>query len=156
MDCCRSQKHTLKLKMPQPTNWGSLKAQLQSYIEALKSWKTSVSHNQQLASRPYLSDFTASQPTSLNLHLPNQRSLFPYLLQLNCIITSCKYVNCVLHSILLGTKLGQQQKLQSSVTHNFLKSLSNFVYRCAPVSMGNTIQELPWLCETADNTERYI
>jgi len=26
----------------------------------------------------------------------------------------------------------------------------------APVSTGNTFQDLPQLCETADNTERYI
>jgi hypothetical protein len=28
--------------------------------------------------------------------------------------------------------------------------------RCAPVSMGNTFQDLPRLRETADNTKRYI
>jgi hypothetical protein len=31
-----------------------------------------------------------------------------------------------------------------------------YLYRCAPVSMGNTFQNLPRLRETADNTERYI
>jgi hypothetical protein len=29
-------------------------------------------------------------------------------------------------------------------------------YRCAPVSTGDTFQDLPRLRETADNTERYI
>jgi hypothetical protein len=29
-------------------------------------------------------------------------------------------------------------------------------YMCAPVPTGNTFQDLPWLHETADNTERYI
>jgi hypothetical protein len=29
-------------------------------------------------------------------------------------------------------------------------------YRCAPISAGNTFQDLPRLRETADNTERYI
>jgi hypothetical protein len=32
----------------------------------------------------------------------------------------------------------------------------NFHIRCAPVSTGNTLQDLPQLRETADNTERYI
>jgi hypothetical protein len=27
---------------------------------------------------------------------------------------------------------------------------------CALISAGNTFQDLPWLCETADNTECYI
>jgi hypothetical protein len=31
-----------------------------------------------------------------------------------------------------------------------------YIYRCAPVSTGNTFQDLPRLRETADNTERYI
>jgi hypothetical protein len=30
------------------------------------------------------------------------------------------------------------------------------IYRCAPVSTGNTFQDLPRLRETADNTECYI
>jgi hypothetical protein len=30
------------------------------------------------------------------------------------------------------------------------------IYRCAPVSMGNTFQDLPRLRETANNTKRYI
>jgi hypothetical protein len=30
------------------------------------------------------------------------------------------------------------------------------VYSSAPVSMGNTFQDLRQLCETTDNTERYI
>jgi hypothetical protein len=30
------------------------------------------------------------------------------------------------------------------------------VYSSAPVSTGNTYQDLPRLCETTDNTERYI
>jgi hypothetical protein len=29
-------------------------------------------------------------------------------------------------------------------------------YSSAPVSMGNTFQDLLRLCESADNTERYI
>jgi hypothetical protein len=29
-------------------------------------------------------------------------------------------------------------------------------YSSAPISTGNTFQDLPWLSETADNTERYI
>jgi hypothetical protein len=29
-------------------------------------------------------------------------------------------------------------------------------YRCALVSMGNMFQDLPQLCETVDNTKRYI
>jgi hypothetical protein len=29
------------------------------------------------------------------------------------------------------------------------------MYSSAPVSTGNTFQDLPWLRETADNTERY-
>jgi hypothetical protein len=32
----------------------------------------------------------------------------------------------------------------------------NYNYRCAPVSMGNTFQDLPRLHETVDNTEHYI
>jgi hypothetical protein len=31
-----------------------------------------------------------------------------------------------------------------------------FKHRCAPVSMGNMFQDLLRLCESADNTERYI
>jgi hypothetical protein len=31
-----------------------------------------------------------------------------------------------------------------------------YLYRCAPVSMGNMFRDLPQLRETADNTERYI
>jgi hypothetical protein len=30
------------------------------------------------------------------------------------------------------------------------------VYISAPVSRGNKVQDLPRLCETKDNTERYI
>ena len=30
------------------------------------------------------------------------------------------------------------------------------MYRWTPVSMGDTFQELLRICETADNTERYI
>jgi hypothetical protein len=29
-------------------------------------------------------------------------------------------------------------------------------YSSAPVSMGNTFQDLPWLRKTTDNTERYF
>jgi hypothetical protein len=29
-------------------------------------------------------------------------------------------------------------------------------YSSAPISAGNTFQDLPWLCETAVNTEHYI
>jgi hypothetical protein len=29
-------------------------------------------------------------------------------------------------------------------------------YRCAPVSMGNTFQDLPQLRETVDDTKRYM
>jgi hypothetical protein len=32
----------------------------------------------------------------------------------------------------------------------------NFIYRCAPASTGNTFQDLPHLCESADNIEHYI
>jgi hypothetical protein len=31
-----------------------------------------------------------------------------------------------------------------------------FIYSSAAVSTGNMFQDLPWLCETADNTEHYI
>jgi hypothetical protein len=31
-----------------------------------------------------------------------------------------------------------------------------YEYGSAPVSMGKTFQDLPQLCETVDNTERYI
>jgi len=31
-----------------------------------------------------------------------------------------------------------------------------FLYMRTPASVGNTFQDLPRLCETADNTERYI
>jgi hypothetical protein len=30
-----------------------------------------------------------------------------------------------------------------------------YIYRCAPVSTGNTFQDLPQLCETAENSQRY-
>jgi hypothetical protein len=34
--------------------------------------------------------------------------------------------------------------------------MAGAMYRCAPVSMGNTFQDLPQLHETVDNTEHYI
>jgi hypothetical protein len=37
-----------------------------------------------------------------------------------------------------------------------IKALINYMYSSAPVSTGNTLQDLPRLCETADNTERDI
>jgi hypothetical protein len=32
----------------------------------------------------------------------------------------------------------------------------NMVNTVVPLSTGNTFQDLPWLCETMGNTERYI
>jgi hypothetical protein len=29
-------------------------------------------------------------------------------------------------------------------------------YMCAPIFMGNMFKDLPWLCETMDNTEHYV
>jgi hypothetical protein len=29
-------------------------------------------------------------------------------------------------------------------------------YRCAPIHVGNTFQDLPWLRETANNIKHYI
>jgi hypothetical protein len=41
--------------------------------------------------------------------------------------------------------------------NNILNSACAFSwYRCAPVSTGNTTQDLPRLCEKADNTGSYI
>jgi hypothetical protein len=38
--------------------------------------------------------------------------------------------------------------------HHFINTV--VIYSSAPVSADNTFQDLPRLCETADNTERYI
>ena len=118
MNCCQSWKYTFELKMPQPTNWGSLHARLQSYLEASKSWTNQCKSQQTTCKWLYLSDSRTA--TSLNLHLLNQRSLFPYLLQFNYVSISCITMRTVLRNILLGTKLDQEQKLQSSVTCHFL------------------------------------
>jgi hypothetical protein len=39
---------------------------------------------------------------------------------------------------------------------NFKKNVKENIHSSAPVSTGNMFQDLPWLCETVDNTERYI
>jgi hypothetical protein len=40
---------------------------------------------------------------------------------------------------------------------NLVFGLFDFhLYSSAPISTGNTFQDLPWLHETADNTECYI
>jgi len=39
---------------------------------------------------------------------------------------------------------------------NHISLQCNILYRQAPVSAGNMFQDLPWLRETADNTEDYI
>jgi hypothetical protein len=43
--------------------------------------------------------------------------------------------------------------IRSEITNVFMVVV---MYRCALVSTGNTFQDLPWLRETADNTERHI
>jgi hypothetical protein len=39
---------------------------------------------------------------------------------------------------------------------NSLCELRAAQYKCAPISSGNTFQDLPQLRETVDNTKRYI
>jgi hypothetical protein len=44
----------------------------------------------------------------------------------------------------------------SSVIGSIMYVLCLLKYSSAPVSTGNTFQDLPQVCETADNTDRYI
>lgn len=104
--------------MPQPTNRENLKAWLHLYLEALQS-STNQYQSQHTTCKQTLPEWlkTASQPTSLNLHLL-KTSLYPYLLQiLSYIIIS------------LVPKLGQQQKLQSSMTQFFSTPKLYLIFR---------------------------
>jgi hypothetical protein len=47
------------------------------------------------------------------------------------------------------------QNEKSELIQNKVKCMVT-VYRCGPVSTGNTFQDLLQLRETADNTDRYI
>jgi hypothetical protein len=46
-------------------------------------------------------------------------------------------------------------KFQFSYPHS-LEKLKTLLYTSAPVSTGNTLQDLPRLRETSYNTERYL
>jgi hypothetical protein len=56
--------------------------------------------------------------------------------------------------------VGTEALMQVSSTPIFQRTLllpsANFLYSSAPVSVGNTFQDLPQLCETSDNNECYI
>jgi hypothetical protein len=47
-------------------------------------------------------------------------------------------------------------RVWQTVTFNQLKVIMATYYRCAPISAGNTFQDLLQLCETADDTEQSI
>jgi hypothetical protein len=48
------------------------------------------------------------------------------------------------------------EPLNHSKTGHEIVEVGTVICRCAPVSVGNTFLDLPQLCETADDTERYM
>jgi hypothetical protein len=57
---------------------------------------------------------------------------------------------------LVGAILNQMSQRREGMNSIHRRFADLEIYRCAPVSTGNTFQDPPRLSETADNTERYM
>jgi hypothetical protein len=65
----------------------------------------------------------------------------------------CKYLNTMIQMFNISPLILEFFSVHKISTQH---SQTHLMYRCAPVSTGNTFQDLPLLRETADNIESYI